>query len=673
MKSALTELEGYVSNYQGNGINRAINVNLNKQLFKHCLYKKTIFSEFQTGWSWAVAVYCLIWELLAVIPVVFSRMSDKYGYDDLFWVYPPDFVLKAEKKNYFYKFCASFCLRLRFDYDSRVLPREDPDPLILRRPLSMPESVNRPKSSRSLSSSIELNKNTELEPNENQMNFDEAPLDETKGISDKYQAEVEPDAVSLRPDDKQEECNEEFKEVPLTNKIEEEECADDFKEVIFTNKPDEVTDDANTQVIDNSAAEKDNHLDISQCNVQAEEDDAANEWYSIVIASTPNDCTDLLSDAKFYSDDEGDNNNADDKPEELIDKKDTESLKVDKDDHLNNENLDVIDDTDNEKDKIEEKTDITPVLVPQIVESADISEQKDQAVDNSKEEKEGKGARRKNPKKKKKKKSKKPPKKEKSTDDPIPQQDFADVAQTIVQSKDIKDATKSKKKTIIPKREESTPDVSDPDSLKPANYLWRRLSRSIVRDFRQMQNNNNAHRSEDTEFRRDEITKADPSQLREDQSNNDSENKNSNDNYEDNEGLLPERSETLPEICVIMPEEDPEDATWKADYEALIREAEQSSAECDVFATPDEEMNITEENIEEDSGYRPKKMKPAWVNPLDSYKSQAVNAELSNPANKALQKAYSKKPTPQLPTPDKKVERKESIFSIGSSIPAIDI
>ena len=90
------------------------------------------------------------------------------------------------------------------------------------------------------------------------------------------------------------------------------------------------------------------------------------------------------------------------------------------------------------------------------MESADISEQKDQAVDNPKEEKEGKGARRKNPKKKKKKKSKKPPKKEKSTDDPIPQQDFADVAQTIVQSKDIKDATKSKKKTIIP-REKNPP------------------------------------------------------------------------------------------------------------------------------------------------------------------------------------------------------------------------
>ena len=188
-----------------------------------------------------------------------------------------------------------------------------------------------------------------------------------------------------------------------------------------------------------------------------------------------------------------------------------------------------------------------------------------------------------------------------------------------------------------------------------------------------MQNNNNAHRLEDTDFGRDEIMKADPNQLREDQSNNDNENKNSGENYENNEGLLPERSETLPEICVIMPEEDPEDAAWKTDYEALILEAEQRSAECDVFATPDEETNITEENIEEDSGYRPKKMKPAWVNPLDSYKSQAVNAELSNPANKALQKAYSKKPTPQLPTPDKKVERKESIFSIGSSIPAIDI
>ena len=226
-------------------------------------------------------MYCLIWELLAVIPVVFSRMYDKYGYDDLFLGISTDFVLKAEKKNYFYKFCACFCLRLRFDYDSRVLPKEDPDPLISRLPLSMPELVNRPKSSRSLSSSIELNQNLEFEPNENQMNFDEAPLEETKDISDKYKAEVEPetDAVSLHLDDKQEECNEDFQEVPLTNKIEEEECDDDFKEVIFTNKPDEVTDDGNTQVVDNSAAEKDNHLDVSQCKVQAEENDVANEWH----------------------------------------------------------------------------------------------------------------------------------------------------------------------------------------------------------------------------------------------------------------------------------------------------------------------------------------------------------------------------------------------------------
>ena len=75
----------------------------------------------------------------------------------------------------------------------------------------------------------------------------------------------------------------------------------------------------------------------------------------IVIASTPYDCTDLLSDAKFYSDEEGDNNNVDDKPEALTDTKDTESLKVDKDDHLNDENLDVIDDTDNEKIKLRKK------------------------------------------------------------------------------------------------------------------------------------------------------------------------------------------------------------------------------------------------------------------------------------------------------------------------------
>ena len=373
-------------------------------------------------------------------------MYDKYGYDDLFWVYPPDFVLKAEKKSYFYKFCASFCLRLRFDYDSRVLPKEDPDPLISRRPLSMPELVNRPKSSRSLSSSTELNKNPEFEPNENQMNFDEAPLDETKGISDRYKAEAEPetDAISLQPDDKHEECNDDFQEVPLTNKLVEEECDDDFKEVIFTNKPDEVTDDDNT-LIDHSASEKDNRLEVSQSKVQTEENDVANEWHSNVIASTPNDCTDLISDAKFYSDEEGDNNNAGDIPEALTDKKDTESLKVDKDDHLN-ENPDVIEDTDNEKDKIEVKTDVTPVQVPQTVESGDISEKKDHAVDNPKEEEEGKGARRKHVKKKGKKKSKKLVQKEKSTNDPIPQQDFAAIAQTIVKSKDTKDATKSRKR-----------------------------------------------------------------------------------------------------------------------------------------------------------------------------------------------------------------------------------
>ena len=587
-------------------------------------------------------------------------MSDKYRYDDLFWVYPPDFVLKAEKKNFFYKFCASFCLRLRFDYDSRVRPSEEPDPLISRRP---PDFVNRRRSS--TSSSIEFHKNTEFEPS--QKNLDEAPPDETRAINDKYKAEVEPEAdASLLPDVRQEEYEEDFEELP-PNKEGEEECDDDFKEVLFTNKPDEITDGCSTHGIDNPALEKDNHQEASQDKVQAEENEATNEWHSIVVASTPNDCTDLIeskSDGKHDIDEEGDENVAD-KPEASTEKMDTESLKIDKDDQLN-KIFDEIYDNDKEKDKIEEQTETIPVQVPLTADSGDISEKKDNTVDNPKEEKEGKGARRKHSKKKAKKKRKKASQKEKFTTDPVPQQDFASVVQTIIEPKDnTKEETQNKKKT-----EETTPDLLEPDTLKPASYLWRRLSKSIVRDFRQMQNNNNAHRSEDTDLGRDEGRKTDPNQLQDNQSN-ESENKNGNENYEDSQGLLPEKSDTLPEICVIMPEEEPEDAAWKAEYEALIGETEENP-EAGVFDKPDEEMTFAEENSEENSGYRPKKMKPAWTNPLDLYKSQAVNAELSSPENKALQKAYSKKPPPQLPGAENKRERKESAFSLGS-IPAIDI
>ena len=609
-------------------------------------------------------------------------MSDKYGYDDLFWVYPPDFVLRAEKKNYFYKLCASFCLRLRFDYDTRVLPREDPDPLISRRPPSVPESINRSKSTHTLAPSIGFNKDKDFEPNENQMTVDESPSGETSGLNDKYKVDVEPaeeDIVGLQPDVKEEECEDDFKELLLTNKAEEEEeCDDDFKEVIFINKPDEVTDDGITHDIDNSALEKDGHLEVSrlevsQCKVQEEKNEVANDWHGILAASTPNGCTDLIeskSDGKCDIDEEVGDNNAGDEHEDLIEK-DTEPLKTDQDDPLR-ENRDGIYD---EKDKIEEITDIIPVQVPPTVDSGDIGEKKDHAVENPKEETEGKGAKRKKSKRKGKKKAKKKAQKEKSLDGPIPKQDVASVVETILESKE--NAKETKKKAITAKREESTPDVSESDTLKPAGYLWRRLSRSIVRDFRLMQNNNNAHRSEDTDFAQDEDMKTDTNQLREEYSN-ESENKNSNENYGNSEGILPERSDALPEICVIMPEESVEDAAWKADYEALIREAEQSTSDLDVFVNPEEEMNSTEENTVESSGYRAKKMKPAWVNPLDMYKSQAVNAELSSPENKALQKAYSKKPPPkkppsQHPPSDNKRERKESVFSIGSTIPAIDI
>ena len=595
--------------------------------------------------------------------MVFSRLSDKHGYDDLFWVYPPDFVLKAEKKNLFYKFWASFCLRLRFDNDSRVRPIDEPDPLIPRRPPSASDLFSRRRSS--TSSSIELHKNTEFE--HSQMNLDEAPPDETRGINDKYLAEVEPEADgSLRPEVKEEEYEENFEELQ-PNKEGEEECDDDFKEVLFTNKPEEITDGGSTHDIVNSALEKDNHLEVSEDKVQTEENEVTNELHSIVVASTPNDCTELIeseSDDKRDIDEQGDDN-VDHKLEASTEKMDTESLKVDKNDHLN-KIFDEIFDTDKEKDKIEEQTEMIPVQVPLTVDNEDISEKKDKAVGDAKEEKEGKGARRKHAKKKVKKKRKKANQKEKPATNPVPQQDFASVVQSIIKPEDnIKEESQNKKKN-----EETTPNMLESDTLKPASYLWRRLSKSIVRDFRQMQNNNNAHRSEEGDIGRNEDMKNDPHQLREDRSN-ESENKKSNENYEDSQGLLPEKSDTLPEICVIMPEEEPEDAAWKAEYEALIGETEENP-EPDVFNKPDEETSSAEENTVENSGYRPKKMKPAWTNPLDLYKSQAVNAELSSPENKALQKAYSKKPPPQLPTPESKIERKESIFSLGS-IPAIDI
>ena len=72
------------------------------------------FVEFEIGWSWALAIFCVVWAVHGIIPVMFSQLSDKDVDGDPVWFYPPSFIAETRKRNVFYRCCATLCLGMPF-------------------------------------------------------------------------------------------------------------------------------------------------------------------------------------------------------------------------------------------------------------------------------------------------------------------------------------------------------------------------------------------------------------------------------------------------------------------------------------------------------------------------------------------------------------------------------
>ena len=70
--------------------------------------------EFEIGWSWALAIFCVVWAVHGIIPVMFSQLSDKDVDGDPIWFYPPSFIAETRKRNVFYRCCATLCLGMPF-------------------------------------------------------------------------------------------------------------------------------------------------------------------------------------------------------------------------------------------------------------------------------------------------------------------------------------------------------------------------------------------------------------------------------------------------------------------------------------------------------------------------------------------------------------------------------
>ena len=141
------------------------------------------FSEFKTGWSWALVIFCLILELLAIIPVALAQLSDKTIYDDTLWLYPPEFIAETKRRNCFYRCFASLCLGLPCATSSYTLP-EYPR---RRRAVSMPELLMLPNN-HSLSNiddfdkTEEVSNHVEIEENKKDLNAGEEFRDDSNFV-----------------------------------------------------------------------------------------------------------------------------------------------------------------------------------------------------------------------------------------------------------------------------------------------------------------------------------------------------------------------------------------------------------------------------------------------------------------------------------------------------------
>ena len=76
-----------------------------------------IVVEFEIGWSWALAIFCVVWAAHGIFPVMFSQLSDKDVDGDPVWFYPPSFIAETRKRNVFYRSCATLCLGMPFSKD----------------------------------------------------------------------------------------------------------------------------------------------------------------------------------------------------------------------------------------------------------------------------------------------------------------------------------------------------------------------------------------------------------------------------------------------------------------------------------------------------------------------------------------------------------------------------
>ena len=102
-----------------------------------------IVVEFEIGWSWALAIFCVVWAVHGVFPVMLSPLSDKDVDGDPVWFYPPSFIAETRKRNVLYRCCATLCLGMPFSKDySELFDQESGHPVTVMASSSRSSSVD---------------------------------------------------------------------------------------------------------------------------------------------------------------------------------------------------------------------------------------------------------------------------------------------------------------------------------------------------------------------------------------------------------------------------------------------------------------------------------------------------------------------------------------------------
>ena len=608
-----------------------------------------------------------------------SRLDDKEGYDDLFWMYPPKFVAQAEKRNICYRCCVSFCLGIRFGRNSHSLPVhvDDRNPLILRHTHSLPALLDR--HDLLLSSSNDVKKEIEDIPHTSGENVTQAD-DVNSAAYDQYIIKDDADNIGVEltdaniynddhwDDNKPRLCTPEDIDKKAGDN-DDNNTANELTEGTTTDNQEEtVNEDANIQIETNDVDSKENADETTDDIENSKNDDAKVTdpvkeeslklpgikarflWRRLSLGvirdfrKTLEKDVDDITDRNYTKDTSDSEENADEDTKNIGDE-DTKNM-----DDQGTKNMD--DERDMLKDDKEDDVQGATNATAMVNDSDGITQAQITNDDNLTMEETGIGAipkiydtedvkkKKKKAKKKDRKKSKekKRLKKQKSIEEPVqksPDVDFSD-------KKIPKKTNKDTEKTEDNEKAQMTIKVK-------ARYAWQRISRSIIRDFRKVHNleddgEKDSSKADDVEVSRQETRK----ETRNDVIDN-----------TDEIGVerIPFWRKTITDMLDSLQDNDTEEEHKNVNLEPSTSERNRSLTEPEIIRALNEEVGASPEaSCAEDGAQSSRKNAwSAWDTPLNAFKSQTVYSEMHKPKNVALQEVFKRK-RPKLPTINNQVK-----------------